>query len=151
MNINFSQKSDYESIYLHLQECNEDFSPPLNERVKLSYFAEKITNNAITFCAKDNHKLVGLISCYYNNGSYGFINHVSVHSKYKGLGIAKTLMNMCIDYAIENSYSTIILKVFSENEAAVKLYTKLGFKINNYNSDYIEMNRVIDLEGKDGF
>lgn len=146
MNINFSRKSDYESIYLHLQECNEDFSPHLNERVKLSYFAEKITNNAITFCAKDSHKLVGLISCYYNNGSYGFINHVSVHSKYKGLGIAKTLMNMCIDYAIENFYSIIILKVFSENEAAIKLYTKLGFKIIDDNSDYIVMIRVIDFE-----
>lgn len=146
MKINFSQKSDSKSIYLHLQECNEDFSPPLNERVKLSDFGNKINNNAITFCAKDKNKLVGLISCYFNNGSYGFINHISVLSKYKGLGIAKTLMNMCIDYAIENSYSLINLKVSSDNEVAIKLYIKLGFEIIDDNSDYIEMRRAIDFE-----
>ncbi|MFJ7970440.1 GNAT family N-acetyltransferase [Psychrobacillus sp. NPDC096389] len=149
MEIIFSRDCDYEKIYLHLLECKDNFVPPLNERVELRDFAKKIHDNAITFCAIDNHNLVGLVSCYFNNGAYGFINHVSVLSKYKRLGIAIRLMEMCIDYALENSYSLLCLEVDSDNKAAIVLYTKVGFEIKDNNSNCIEMNKAINLEGLD--
>lgn len=68
----------YRSVILNL--------PPIAKRVKLRDFVEKINDNAITFFAKDSNKLVGLVSCYFNNEAYGFINHdiglSNIKSKY---------------------------------------------------------------------
>lgn len=58
---------------------------------------------------------------------YNIVN-VCIDEKYRGKGIGKLLMSHCVDeYGAEN----IHLDVISSNNAAVALYKKFGFKIQN--------------------
>lgn len=60
-----------------------------------------------------------------HTGEFG----VSVAKKYWGLGIGKELIKYMIDWAKEgNVVRKINLRVREDNEIAVNLYTKLGFK-----------------------
>lgn len=47
---------------------------------------------------------------------------------YKGLGIGKKLMQMCIDLSKQKGVETIILESSSKLEKALKLYEKFGFE-----------------------
>lgn len=121
--------STEKDIYMHLNECNDYFIPPLNQRVNLEEFSKKIFEKAITFEAWDNQNLVGIVCSYFNDREmiYGYINHVSVINDLAGNGIATTLLKMCIEYASTNNFKEINLEVSSENKRAIYLYEKLGF------------------------
>jgi len=90
-----------DDILAHLQKCTTNFSPPLNERVNIKEYSQKIFAKAMTFEAWKDHFLVGLIAAYLNknSGLSVYITDVSVMKDYMGLGIASTLLRECIEYA----------------------------------------------------
>ena len=53
---------------------------------------------------------------------------ISVEKSYWGLGIGKALMEACIECAKQAGYEQMELEVVAENERAVKMYQKAGFK-----------------------
>lgn len=116
-------------IRLHLKECNDNFLPPLNERVNINEYAEKIFEKAITFEAWKNNILIGLIAAYFSNkqSHSGFITNVSVTKKNMGLGITSKLLINCIEYARKNGFKEIQLEVNKENIQAINFYKKFNF------------------------
>lgn len=70
--------------------------------------------------------------------------------EYRGKGFGEEALRLILDFAFENlALNKIILKVFKYNESALKLYNKVGFKLdgilrqdiykNNQFNDVIEM------------
>jgi ribosomal-protein-alanine N-acetyltransferase len=118
-----------EEIYLHLIECSSNFIPDLRETVDVKEYARKIHQNATTFEAWGNNRLVGLVAVYLNDfeARSAYITNVSVTREYLGLGVASILLKMSILQARTNNFSTIILEVNIANLPAVKLYEKYGF------------------------
>ena len=120
-----------EDILLHLQTCSSNFIPDLNETVNIPESSKKIFSRAITFEAWVGDKLIGLVASYMNDTvtHQAFITSVSVYKEYFGTGVALEILSMCIHYAEIHRFSTISLEVNKQNNVAVKLYEKYGFKI----------------------
>ena len=129
--IKFKIKNATEAeILSHLFECNDNFTPSLDEKVNIPDYSKKIFEKSVTFEAWEGHHLVGLISAYFNNVETGggYITSVSVVKGYEGKGIASELMNSCIDYARQNKFREIILEVSEGNLSAINLYKKFNFQ-----------------------
>ena len=145
ININYKTKTALtEEIYSHLKECNENFIPPLEEKVNIMNYSKKIFENAITFEAWNEKILVGLIAAYLNDteNKSGFITNVSTIKSYMGKDIANELMKMCINYSKNHNFKVVNLEVSSKNADALNLYLKYGF-VKNKVEDSITFMRLI--------
>ena len=118
-----------EEIYIHLKECNNNFSPPLSKKVDIQKYSKKIFEKSLTFEAWLDNILIGLIAAYFNNleNHSAYITNVSITDNHKGKGIASELLNMCINHAKKNNFDAIELEVFKDNLNAILLYKKFGF------------------------
>jgi ribosomal protein S18 acetylase RimI-like enzyme len=138
----------YDDLHLHLQECNDDFYPPLNLSVDLAEYSKKLIQNAVIFEAWDNRQLVGCVAVYFNDSKKecGYITNVSVLPQYYKRGIGNELFKKCIEYASSNSFNHMELKVNEQNIGAIKLYDKHNFeKIGEAKDEIIQMHLKISL------
>ena len=132
----------------HLRLCDTDFIPPLNGRVVLHDYAEKISCNAIRFEAWSDGTLVGLVAGYCNDKEkrIAYITSVSVLKAWAGKGIATSLMEQCVTYVKAANLQQINLEVSSDNTPAIRLYTKIGFTAIRTNATYVTMNLFLEGE-----
>lgn len=134
------------NIFLHLTECNNNFTPPLSERTGLASYAKKIFENAVTFEAWDDDQLIGLIAAYVgaDDKKSMFITNISVKKEFMGKGIASLLLKNCISYSVMNNYFEINLEVNRHNSPAIIFYEKHQFKQSYTRGD----NLILKLEIK---
>ena len=64
-----------------------------------------------------------------SNKNITYMSRLYLLKEFYGLGLGKQLMNFNINLAKENNQKGIWLKVWVENEKAIRFYTKTGFKI----------------------
>ena len=107
--------------------------------IKMSYEDEKehikkvkSSETSNYFVVMKNSKIIGCIGFNGNTASktkhYGTIG-ISVLKEYWGRGIATALLEKLISWAKEKGIKKINLDVFENNERAIKLYEKFGFKL----------------------
>jgi ribosomal protein S18 acetylase RimI-like enzyme len=140
--IYYTKIASQEEIFLHLKECSNLFSPALSETVNIHEYSKKIFLQSVTFEAWVNNNLIGLIAAYFNDVKThaAYITNVSIIKEYSGLGLASSLLRMCINHAKLNNFSSISLEVNQSNTPAINLYKKHGFKIikNEGNSSFMK-------------
>jgi len=132
MGILYTQgKASAEDIFFHLNKCNKDFTPSLDNKVNIQEYASKIFEKAVTFEAWDEDILVGLVAAYVNDrgNQVVFITNVSVIETHRGKGIVCNLLKNCISHARQNHFKSIILEVSALNGRAILIYEKAGFQI----------------------
>jgi len=131
-------------IFEHLLECSDNFIPNLAETVNIRDYSKKVFENAITFEAWENNKLIGLVASYFNDNKNrkGFITNVSVSKNYQGKGIAAILLNMCKNYGAKYNFNSIKLEVNKNNILAIKLYKKLGFDETEVKQNILTMQSI---------
>lgn len=130
-NFKYMVKSAAEKeIFLHLTECNNNFTPPLSDRTDLLFYAKKLYEKAVTFEAWDGDRLIGLIAGYFSKDKSKtfFISNVSVIKEYSGKGIASRLLKDCISCCKKNDYFVVTLEVNRHNSPAVAYYEKHRFR-----------------------
>lgn len=142
------KKLEIEEILEYLDSNSEIFIPPLKNRVNLTEFATKINNNAIHFCAIDNHKLIGFLASYFNQPQkeFGYITTISVTKEYQGMGVASKLINEVLSYAKMNHFRNIKLEVNKQNAKAIDFYVHKGFVVFETKGDSLFMNMQLDKE-----
>ena len=120
-----------ENIKEHLSEVSNLFYFSLASQINIGFYAKKIKKYSFTFECWCQDCLVGLIACYLNNHTEkeGFITNVSVLEEYQGFGIATKLLNQVFDKAIKLNFFKISLDVFRDDEKAISLYERTGFKM----------------------
>ena len=107
--------------------------------IKMSYEDEKehikkvkSSETSNYFVVMKNNKMIGCIGFNGNTARkmkhYGTIG-ISVLKEYWGRGIATTLLEKLISWSKEKGIKKINLDVFENNERAIKLYEKFGFKL----------------------
>ena len=109
---------------------NDIFNPPLSSQVtSIEEYIMKLKNNAVIFEAWGNTELLGLVAAYLNNyeTQIGFITSVIVSQKYQKQGIAKRLLKKAVEFARNEGFKKIYLKVHRENIDAISLYKKFNF------------------------
>lgn len=107
--------------------------------IKMSYedekeYIKKVKSSETSnyFVVMKNNKMIGCIGFNGNTARkmkhYGTIG-ISVLKEYWGRGIATTLLEKLISWSKEKGIKKINLDVFENNERAIKLYEKFGFKL----------------------
>jgi ribosomal protein S18 acetylase RimI-like enzyme len=56
------------------------------------------------------------------------IHRLAVHPEHQGKGYGKNLLKFAEDYAQRNGYTSIRFDVYSENQAAIKMYERAGYQ-----------------------
>lgn len=129
------------SIYKHLRECEASFIPPLSSRVDIRKYASKIAELATNFECWHKKHLAGLVAAYFNDyeRQIAFITTVSVHPSYRGQGIGRHLIGMCLRQAKDLGFCEVRLEVSPLNIKAVKLYKMFDFTIEFLDSNTLKM------------
>lgn len=88
------------------------------------------TPNCSIFVLIQDQRIVGKAHVF-KESDRARITDIGVLPDYRGRGLASTLIKYCINHALINNKSKIILDVEITNESALKLYDGLGFRIIN--------------------
>lgn len=117
-------------IFLCLSKSSQLFSVPLDKRVNIRAYTQKLFERSITFEAWIDHELVGLAAVYFDDkrSDSAFITHFGVLKDYQKLGVGSKLMNMCIEYAKAKGFQSLILEVYKQDQYAVAFYNAFGYK-----------------------
>ncbi len=113
----------------------EELAIYLEETRSENYFRSLINSDIILLAAKDN-RIAGYIQLCDIKSTIKTatnrdqaINALYIHSDFQGQGIGKTLMDMAFAHKRFKDAENIYVDVWDENERAVALYKKYGFKI----------------------
>lgn len=119
--------SSKEEIFCHLKVMSPHFSIPLEGRVSIDSYADKLFVKAEREEAYIDGFLVGLVA-YYVNDRRAFVSNVSVLPKYVGHGIGKKLLNQMKQYLKIKDVYVISMEV-ADNENIVNFYRNNGFDL----------------------
>ena len=139
------KKNKLKQSELHLLlQSDTDFDPNLSVRVNIEDYSKKIIENAELFEAYCNGKIAGVIAVYANDyvQKNAYITYVYCKQEYRKMGITATLLKNVIDYVYNKEFKRIYLECSINNNAAVNLYKKFDFFVQNKNSN----DRVIMLK-----
>ena len=96
--------------------------------------AELINKSKIFVCTNPN-EIIGMAYIIPHGNPWDifksewcYIRMVGVHPQYRGLGIAKTLTQMCLNHARQTKEKTVALHTSEFMDAARHIYESLGFK-----------------------
>ncbi|MFZ5996776.1 MAG: ribosomal protein S18-alanine N-acetyltransferase [Nitrospirota bacterium] len=108
------------------------FTTPWSET---SFHSELYNRYSITRVAELNHKIIGYI-CVRQIADECHLMDLAVHPDYRRQGVAVMLFNNVLQDTITDGCRFMYLEVRVSNQAAKKLYEKLGFKIIGIRKNY---------------
>lgn len=131
-----------DKIALQVHECHVKWRPDIFEHTDNIISEQELTNmiaNNEIFVARIEEQIVGYIILSSREGKkngYRYrkeldIDAMGVDENYRNQGIGGKLLEYVKEYAKENDYTDLRLTVNEENENAIHLYEKVGFKIKN--------------------
>ena len=112
------------------KEC---FSSPWSENAII----EAMHHNTTFFKALYHDVFAGYISVTAVAGE-GYINNVAVTKKYRRAEVGTTLLDRAVSFARERNLDFLSLEVRASNEAAISLYSKLGFQIEGERKNFYD-------------
>lgn len=145
MKIEVPNINEYERINKIAKQVHElhvkwrpDIFVSIEEVITKEKFEAMIQAKEI-YVAKIENKIVGYVSFNIKErANHGMryrkqleIDAIGVDEKYRGKGIGTALLNYMKEVANENDCTDIYLTVNEENEGAIRLYEKFGFKLKN--------------------
>ena len=120
----------------------------INQNIELDSYLLKIEKYAMFHSVFTYNSLHGFVAFYANdlNDLEGFITLVHVSPKYRGKGIAKTLINTTFETMKVLGMKSCALEVLCSNPNAIYLYKSLGFKIviDKSNHNVLYMTKKLD-------
>lgn len=131
MNIKVLTKSDLNSsIQSQISKLFMQLSPK-KKQVDLKDIMLPENPMILVYC-EDRGKVLGMASlCHYKvvSGNKGWIEDVVVDNDQRGRGIGKQLIETLIEVGNKMHLSEILLFTEDHRVDAIRLYTKLGFKL----------------------
>lgn len=145
-NITLTRYATQSIIRTHLTSVKNSFEPSLDTYVNIEEYSKKIANLATIWGEFDMEEvLIGMVAAYDNNPDrVGWITNVSVDPKHTGRGIASKLLDECVAFFNQKGYIKVMLEVNASNKAAIALYTKHNFKIDNMKDKTLTLTRSLN-------
>lgn len=139
-------QSSVAEISHHLQLADANFAPLLSKRVNIANYARKLHELAVCFEAWQGNELIGLVAAYCNDpeAKTAFVSSVSVLPMFQGQGIARQLIQHCIDHVQSLAIGQITLEVDAGNTTAVNLYNNLGFRTHHLIDSTLTMSMPLE-------
>lgn len=110
----------------------------------------RFETNSLALVAEVSGKIVGFVSAdrgFANRTKHSVYIVTGILRDYRRNGIGSKLFELLINWAIKNEVQRIELTVMTHNEVALKLYKKMGFKIEGLK----ERSMIIDGEYTDEY
>jgi len=133
-------------LFDQFQDYLADLDPlnPLRRRLGYGEYALEHTlydvaaHNGVFFVAVDNDTVIGFATGTITHPTAsellglvptvrGRITELFVHARYRGAGVGTRLLQAAEAYLIEQSCTVLRVEVFVPNQAAHRLYRKLGY------------------------
>ena len=136
--------NDRDEILEVLKQYDRVFTPSITEMVKdIEAYADKLAEKSYFFIAKKKEEVVGMMVAYKGENEKegeAYITLLGIMPKYQkklanGIIIGK-LFRRSQEEAIKNNIKTIKVEVRDDNEHAIKLYKKVGLKVDSRASDH---------------
>jgi len=127
------QFKDISLDWLHSHDLYEKAGDAL-----LDHPQKYIDNGSFIFLAHYDDEIVGTVSLSPLEKNTFEIMKLGVIDGYKGLGIGRKLMQICIDICQKKEVKLITLDTSSKLQNAIKLYEKLGFVHVKITASYYE-------------
>jgi ribosomal-protein-alanine N-acetyltransferase len=124
INIRQANLEDVDKVYELETLCFKDPYPKKLLFLLLSLYPE------LFLVAEAGHRIVGYVSGLIRRDGYGHIVSICVHPEHRGKGLG-TLMMRSIEIILKENFGICryLLEVRVSNNAAIKLYHKLGYSI----------------------
>lgn len=132
----------FNKVRAFLLETDNEFDKPLSTRVDIDEYAKKLSDfSKFVYCNVDDD-IVGMISCYMNRPSVGYISNVCVKKKFQGKGLFSKMLKVLLFNAKELGMKTLKLEVDDDNHKAKEIYHSNGFALcgdSKRGSSYMEL------------
>ncbi len=129
-----------ELISIHIK-CDDDFIPKLSSRVNIVEYCNKLFKKSKIISLHKGEMVVGILAIYCNDtfAKEAYISSICLLKDFRGLGYSSILMEKAIKIAKEKNFKFIKLEVGKNNEPAINLYKKFGYKKTDEKSETIIM------------
>lgn len=116
-------------------------SQPATTQTFLHHLIEDNKSSLFLAIEEQTQQVMGFVNLYPSYSTLALkpifiLNDLAVSSKFRGRGVAKTLMNGALDFAKESGAIRVEFKTEVTNSRAQALYQSLGFKIDSDNVYY---------------
>ncbi len=119
----------FEQVLTFLRETDKEFKHPLSEKVNLEEYARKLSQySSFSYCVEQD-EMIGMISCYTNRPPEGYISNVCVKSSHQGCGVFSKMLDELLKRSATLGIKRLKLEVNDDNENAIWVYEKWGFRI----------------------
>lgn len=110
-----------------------------------SFIKSSENSNSLLLVVEDEGAIVGFLSA--DRGSLNRIKHsayivIGILKKYRSKGLGEILFSTMEKWAKESGITRLELTVIKQNEVGIKLYKKMGFKIEGLKENSILLNGV---------
>ncbi|SDI31365.1 bifunctional helix-turn-helix transcriptional regulator/GNAT family N-acetyltransferase [Desulfosporosinus hippei] len=78
--------------------------------------------------AEANGEIIGAIAIVGQSASRAQLRWFILHPLFRGIGLGNTLVNEAMKYCKEKGYKQVFLVTTDDQEIAIKMYTKIGFR-----------------------
>lgn len=95
-----------------------------DSEVAIALFLKR--NPGLSFVCVEDGQLIGTMLCGHD-GRRGFIYHGAVHRDHRGKGIARQLMNLCVDGLRKQGIAKCHLFVVEDNESGSRFWEHAGW------------------------
>jgi N-acetylglutamate synthase len=91
--------------------------------------------------AAGGHAIIGAVLCGHD-GRRGYLSHLTVAAEHRGQGIARQLIERCLDQLRESGILKCSIHVFSDNDEGIAFWKQLGYHVRG---DVTVMQRAVEL------
>lgn len=133
MEFRYSEKKiSFEDFFAFLQAVEQDFVPPLLDRIDINAYYKKVNEYATMGECYCQDELVGLIISYDNDieSCKGYTTFCAVRGDFRGNNIAGMLLERACSHA--KAQGMHVMGLHTYNEIAKKCYMKNGFVVKEY-------------------
>ena len=126
-----AELADAEALSIIDEQCFDGYESYSKE----TFVDELSLSDRHYVVATYNNLVVGYVGLWQTGDDLNLLK-IAVLPQYRMLGIGFKLMNMCFDFRKEKGLNSFFLEVRENNERAVKLYKKFGFKTKHIREKY---------------
>ena len=116
-------------IVSFLMSISDEFPIPLNKKVSINDYVEKVFEKGNIIIAEENNDIAGLNMFYANDSAkkQAWISLICVAEKYRRNKVGTALLQISENISLENGMDYLFLHVHKDNVGAIKTYERFGF------------------------
>ncbi|WP_148705586.1 GNAT family N-acetyltransferase [Methanosarcina siciliae] len=136
-----NSKSSSKEVENYFNKMCPYFIPPLDEKVDINKYSNKLIQNADCVFIQNHRKNIGFLAIYTNDysGKIAFISCISIIPEYQGTGISQKLIDFSIEHSRKKGMKSIRLEVDKNNTRAINFYKKNLFNVESADNNSLLM------------